>query len=240
MFGAWQPPTHSVISQQVQPNPTISRQIHATLIQHPMIQPSLCQILCYDTLDIAISKLWLSLQPIPYVLQLIQQSHMIQQAIKSPFSYWYNKLVRPYTTIDTARLRNVTTLPSIQQANYYYVTITINTTSHYVSILLLYITQYAKILLLTQQATRIQQSYVTILQLIQTILILYPSGYNNLLRYHIPIDTASYYVPIPLLILQAIMLLYYHWYLIQQPSLLIYNHWFSKLPYNLMILWYKT
>ena len=80
------------------------------------------QILCYDTLDTAISKLWLSLQPIPYVLELIQQSHMIQQAIKSPFSYWYNKLVRPYTTIDTARLRYVTTLPSIQQANYYYVT----------------------------------------------------------------------------------------------------------------------
>ena len=49
-------------------------------------------------------------------------SYMIQQAIKSPFSYCYNKLVRPSTTIDTARLRYVTTLPSIQQANYYYVT----------------------------------------------------------------------------------------------------------------------
>ena len=47
---------------------------------------------------------------------------MIQQAIEPPFSYWYNKLVRPYTTIDTARLRYVTTLPSIQQAIYYYVT----------------------------------------------------------------------------------------------------------------------
>ena len=49
-------------------------------------------------------------------------SYMIQQAIKSPFSYWYNKLVRPYTTIDTARLRYGTTLPSIQQAISYYVT----------------------------------------------------------------------------------------------------------------------
>ena len=49
-------------------------------------------------------------------------SYMIQQAVKSPFSYWYNKLVRPYTTTDTARLRYVTTLPSIQQAIYYYVT----------------------------------------------------------------------------------------------------------------------
>ena len=122
MFGAWQPPTHSVIQQQVQPIPTILRQLHATLIQQPMIQTSLCQILCYDTLDTTTSKLWLSLQPIPYVLQLIQPSYMIQQAIKSPFSYWHNKLVRPYTTIDTARLRYVTTLPSIQQANYYYVT----------------------------------------------------------------------------------------------------------------------
>jgi hypothetical protein len=49
-------------------------------------------------------------------------SYIIQQAIKPPFPYWYNKLVRPYTTIDTARLRYVTTLPSIQQAIYYYVT----------------------------------------------------------------------------------------------------------------------
>ena len=97
---------------------------------------------------------------------------------------------------------------------------------------------------MTQQAIRIQQSYVTILQLIQTILILYPSGYNNLLRHHgynnllrhhIPIDTASYYVPILLLILQAIMLLYYHWYLIQQPSLLIYTIDSASFP---IILWY--
>ena len=49
-------------------------------------------------------------------------SYMIQQATKPPFSYGFNKLVRPYTTIDTARLRYVTTLPSIQQAIYYYAT----------------------------------------------------------------------------------------------------------------------
>ena len=150
---------------------------------------------------------------------------MIQQAGTS----LYHKITLCYyTLIDTA---------SYLLLCYY---ITIKTTSHYVSILLWYITQYANILLLTQQAIRIQQSYVTILQLVQNILILYPSGYNNLLRYHISFDTASYYVPILLLKLQAIMLLYYHWYLIQQPSLLLYHHWFSKLPYNLMILWYKT
>jgi hypothetical protein len=44
---------------------TILRQLHATLIQQPMLQPSLCQILCYDTLDTAITMLGLSLQPIP-------------------------------------------------------------------------------------------------------------------------------------------------------------------------------
>ena len=49
-------------------------------------------------------------------------SYMIQQAIKPPSSYQYNKLVRPYTTIDTARLRYVTTLPSIQRAIYYWAT----------------------------------------------------------------------------------------------------------------------
>ena len=49
-------------------------------------------------------------------------------------------------------------------------------------------------------------------------------------------DTASYYVPILLLILQAIMLLYYHWYLIQQPSLfIIYNIDSTSSP---IILWY--
>ena len=154
---------------------------------------------------------------------------MIQQASAPLYHNWYSQITLCYyNPIDTA---------SYLLLCY---NITIKITSHHVSILLWYITQYAKILLLTQQVTRIQQSYVTILQLIQTILILHPSGYNNLLRYHIPIDTASYYVPILLLILQAIMLLYYHWYLIPQPSLLIYNHWSNKLPYNLMILWYKT
>ena len=149
---------------------------------------------------------------------------MIQQASTSLYHNWYSQITLCYYTL-------------IDTANYlllcYY--ITINITSHYVSILSWYITQYANILLLTQQAIRIQQSYVTILQLIQNILILYSSGYNNLLRYHIPIDTASYYVPILLLILQAIMLLYYHWYLIQQPSLLIYTIDSASFP---IILWY--
>ena len=99
MFGVWQPPTHSVIQQQVQPLSTILRQLYATLIQQPMIQPSLCQILCYDTLDTAISKLWLSLPPIPYVLQLIQKSYMLQQASKSPFSYCHNNKLQGYNNL---------------------------------------------------------------------------------------------------------------------------------------------
>ena len=57
------------------------------------------QILCYDNLDTAISKLWLSLPPIPYVLNLIQQSHTIQQAIKSPFSYCYNNKLQGYNNL---------------------------------------------------------------------------------------------------------------------------------------------
>ena len=99
MFGAWQPLIQSVIQQQVQPIPTLLRQLHATHIQQSTIQPSLCLILVYDTPDTTITMLWLSLHPI---LPLILQSHnMIQQATKPLSSYRYNKLVRPYTTIDT-------------------------------------------------------------------------------------------------------------------------------------------
>ena len=69
-------------------------------------------------------------------------------------------------------------------------------------------------------------------------MVLYSNGYK--LSDTIPLwiqqsITASYYVPKLPLILQAIMLPHYHWYLIQQSSLLPYNHWFSKLPYKLTI-----
>jgi hypothetical protein len=90
-------------------------------LQQPMKQPSLP--------DTMLRYSWYSN---PYVMTLATTyslrstidttiSYMIQKAIKPPFLYWYNKLARLYITIDTARLRHVTTLPSIQQAIYYYV-----------------------------------------------------------------------------------------------------------------------
>ena len=94
--------------------------------------------------------------------------------------------------------------------------------------------QQASTSLLAQQATQIQHPYGTILQLIPTILIqprwIQPS--ITLLYSH---DTASYYAPILLLILQAIMLPYYHWYLIQQPNILIYTIDSASFP---IILWH--
>ena len=67
--------------------------------------------------------------------------------------------------------------------------------------------------------TLIQQSYATILDSIQqAIILIYYYSHNNLSRYNTPINTASQYVTIILLI--------------QHSNTLLYSNWYSKLIYS--------
>ena len=159
MFEAWQPPTHPVIQQQVQPIPTILRQFYATILQQLMIQPSLCQLLCYDSLDTTTPKLWPSLPPIPTFNncynKFIWQSKPLSH--RSPID-----TTSQYVPIGTARYKDTAPLWYYTPTDTNYPDTTpLDTTIYYVTIL----PWYSK-LLCPHTSIDTASYYVTILPLI--------------------------------------------------------------------------